>query len=669
MHDYSILIPGTEIEMAWAILMLPLLSAIVIGLFTRGSRKVSTALSCGAILLGLAITLLYAAKIVALGAEIRTLKPLVQTFRWLSFGGGTMDIGIQIDALSVCMLFVVTGVGSLIHIYSIGYMDEDAGYSRYFAKLSLFTFSMLGIVLSTNFVQIFIFWELVGVSSYLLIGFWFHKPSAIEAAKKAFITNRVGDFGFLLGILLLYFAMEGARNTVLPGGGIVEAGGSLDFVQIERWMKHYASALVADWKGAAGALLIFCGAVGKSAQVPLQVWLPDAMEGPTPVSALMHAATMVAAGVYMLVRVFFIFEPFPDAMLIVAWIGGITAIMAATMAFVQFDIKRVLAYSTLSQLGYMVMAVGMGVDTAAGTSGPTAAMFHLTTHAFFKALLFLGAGAVIVACHHEQDMRHMGGLRTRMPITFWTFIAGTLALAGIPPLAGFWSKDEILAAAHHSPGLFAIAVITAGMTACYMGRLVFMTFFGSYRGHGEHVHEVRPVMWVPLVVLAVLSVGAGFATLPERGFRWFLAFGREMTAANARPAPYHFHWDVATIGTAAGLIGIVVSWLIYQRRVVEPARVAKALGPIYSLAVNKFYFDVAYQFLVKKVQQGVAVAMNWIEQVVLIKGIVNNVADGTREAGNRLRRFQTGRLPGYVFIIAAGVVLVVFISVVARTGS
>src|SRR5438045_2533557 len=376
----------------WLILFLPLLSAAAITLFTQKNRALSAGLSIGAIVLGFVLSLLF---IAVNGWEPLKKETLVT---WLEVGDLQVDFGLRLDPLSLLMLLVVTGVGGAIHIYSWGYMRDDPGFSRYFAGLSLFTFSMLGIVLANNFLMLFIFWELVGVSSYLLIGHWFERPSAADAAKKAFITNRLGDFGFLLGILMVWG---------LAGG--------LNFSLIEAQLKQNP-ALFGPMATVAG-LLIFCGAAGNSAQFPLHVWLPDAMEGPTPVSALIHAATMVAAGVYMLCRVFFIFNS--ETLQVIAYIGGFTALLAALIAVQQNDIKRILAYSTLSQLGYMVMAVGL--------NGPTAAMFHLTTHAFFKALLFLGSGSVILAMHHEQDIWKMGGLRRKMPVTFWTFMIGTLA--------------------------------------------------------------------------------------------------------------------------------------------------------------------------------------------------------------------------------------------------
>jgi len=402
---------------AWLILLLPLFSAVLIGLGAFRSRIASAVISVGAVVGSFLLTLL----VIAAGGG---LHPSVI---WLAIEGLQIDIGLQFDTLSKLMLCVVTGVGGLIHVFSLGYMKEDRDFSRYFAFLSLFVFSMIGIVLADNFVMMFIFWELVGISSYLLIGFWFEKPSAADAAKKAFLTNRVGDFGFLLGILMVWTAL-----------------GSVGFADLA----ESVSAETATITGLAG-FLIFCGAMGKSAQFPLHVWLPDAMEGPTPVSALIHAATMVAAGVYMLCRVFFLIDG-TWAMEAIAWIGGLTSLMAALMAVQQDDIKRILAYSTLSQLGYMVMAVGLGGHydeehyLITHWAGPDAAMFHLTTHASFKALLFLGAGSVIVALHHEQDIWKMGGLRDRMPRTYWTFLIGTMALCGVPLFSGFFSKEAIL---------------------------------------------------------------------------------------------------------------------------------------------------------------------------------------------------------------------------------
>ena len=583
---------------AWLILLLPLFSSVVIGLGAFRSRTASAAISVGAVAGSFLLTLLLL--LVATGGK---LHPSVA---WLAIEGLEIDIGLQIDSLSKLMLCVVTGVGSLIHIFSLGYMKEDRDFSRYFAFLSLFIFSMLGIVLADNLVMMFIFWELVGVSSYLLIGFWFEKPSAADAAKKAFLTNRVGDFGFLLGILMVWAAM-----------------GSINFDAIESKLATGTAAIT----GLAG-FLIFCGAMGKSAQAPLHVWLPDAMEGPTPVSALIHAATMVAAGVYMLCRVFFLIEG-TWAMEAIAWIGGLTSLLAALMAVQQDDIKRILAYSTLSQLGYMVMAVGLG--------SPDAAMFHLTTHASFKALLFLGAGSVIVALHHEQDIWKMGGLRERMPKTYWTFLIGTMALCGVPLFSGFFSKEAILAAAlENSILLFLVAVFVALLTTFYMTRLFVVAFMGEPRSaQAEHAKESPAVMTVPLLVLAVPSVIAGY---------------------------FNAH-AVNPLVLAASLVvlvfGMLVANTVYSGAKADPlparfGRLAKALR-------NRFWFDGIYQWLIDNVQENLAKLADAIDRWV-IAGLLVRGAHGTTElAGRVLRLAQTGNLQTYAFWFAAGmVVLLVF---------
>src|SRR5271155_5117473 len=433
----------------WIILFLPLLATAVITLFTLNCKTTSSLISIGAVVAGFVMTVIFvSANGIHFSGETAV--------NWLSIGNLKVDFGLKLDALSMMMLFVVTGVGGLIHIYSYGYMDEDPGKARFFAKLSLFTFSMLGIVLANNFIEMFIFWELVGVSSYLLIGFWFEKPSAGDAAKKAFIVNRLGDFGFLLGILLIWQLLGTLNFSSMPD--------QLAALKNPNSVTHLVTSVfggqfLLETNLTIAGLLIFCGAVGKSAQFPLHVWLSDAMEGPTPVSALIHAATMVAAGVYMLCRVLFLYTP--DALHVIAYIGGFTALLAALIAIQQNDIKRIIAYSTLSQLGYMVMAAGL--------NGPTPAMFHLTTHAFFKALLFLSAGSVILGMHHEQDIWKMGNLRKKMPVTFWTFLIGALALSGVWPMSGFFSKDSILAQAveQHNYLLFANGVFIAGLTTFY----------------------------------------------------------------------------------------------------------------------------------------------------------------------------------------------------------
>jgi len=573
---------------AWLILLLPLFSAVAIGLGAFRSRNASAAISVGAVVGSFLLTLL----LVVAGGE---LHPSVA---WLAIEGLEIDIGLQIDRLSKLMLCVVTGVGSLIHIFSLGYMKEDRDFPRYFAFLSLFIFSMLGIVLADNFVMMFIFWELVGISSYLLIGFWFEKPSAADAAKKAFLTNRVGDFGFLIGILMVWTVFD-----------------SISFDTIE-----YKVETGMAISGLAG-FLIFCGAMGKSAQFPLHVWLPDAMEGPTPVSALIHAATMVAAGVYMLCRVFFLIDG-TWAMEAIAWIGGLTALMAALMAVQQDDIKRILAYSTLSQLGYMVMAVGLG--------SPDAAMFHLTTHASFKALLFLGAGSVIVALHHEQDIWKMGGLRDRMPKTYWTFLIGTMALCGVPLFSGFFSKEAILAVAlENNILLFLVAVLVALLTTFYMTRLFIVAFMGKPRSsHAEQAKESPAVMTVPLLVLAVPSVLAGYFN------------------AHA-PNPL-----VLAASLVVVVFGMLVANSVYSVAKADP--LPSKLGLLAKAVRNRFWFDEVYQWFIDKVQENLAKLADAIDRWVIAGLLVRGTHGTTELAGRVLRLAQTGNLQTYAFWFAAG---------------
>jgi len=652
--------------LAYVVLFAPLAAAALGGLLFRRRRALAAGLAVGAMALGLACTLVLLSH--SLGREGE--GPLARhQVEWIASGGVVdgktvpgvfvVGFGVLVDRLSLLMALVVTLVGTCIFVYSIGYMHGDEGYGRFFACLSLFSFSMLGIVFSPNLLQTFVFWELVGLSSYLLIGFWFGKDSAVEAGKKAFMTNRVGDFGFLCGILLLYFTVQNlpAFAGWTPPGG--EPRNALDF---EHLAAFYRSGGGEGWRllpagiAAGAALLIFCGAVGKSAQVPLHVWLPDAMEGPTPVSALMHAATMVAAGVYMICRCFFLFEPFPGALHVVAWIGGITAFLAATIAVVQTDIKKVLAYSTLSQLGYMVMAVGL--------AGATAAMFHLTTHAFFKALLFLGAGSVIHACH-TQDIFEMGGLKKSMRSTCATWWIGTLALAGLFPFAGFFSKDEILAAAAHggehaSAPLLALGLVTAALTAFYMMRTTFLTFHGEYRGHG-HPHESPAVMTLPLWVLAVPAALVGFLGFPlifPHDSPWLFQKAFEIVGIRPHEGGHGFHGDVAAMGTVAALAGLVLGVLFYATRTLDAAAWKARLAPVHALLVNKYYFDDLYLFLVRRVQQGIAEAADFFEQNVLIRGVVDGVAGATRRAGAELRGLQTGSLQTYVRFAVASTMLV-----------
>ena len=612
----------------WLILFLPLLAAGIITLFTLHNKAVSATLSIGAIVTGFVLTL---AVVKFGGWEARELS-----VNWLSIGSLNVDFGLKLDALSLMMLLIVTGVGSAIHIYSYGYMHDDPGFSRFFACLSLFTFSMLGIVLLNNFLQMFIFWELVGVSSYLLIGFWFEKPSAADAAKKAFITNRLGDFGFILGILTIFAIV-----------------GSLNFGTIQEQLKTNPALFGAS--ATLAGLLIFCGAMGKSAQFPLHVWLPDAMEGPTPVSALIHAATMVAAGVYMLCRVFFIFTP--DALTVIAWIGGFTALLSAVIAIQQNDIKRILAYSTLSQLGYMVMAVGL--------QGPVSAMYHLTTHAFFKALLFLGAGSVILAMHHEQDIWKMGGLRKKMPVTFWTFIVGTLALSGLPPFSGFYSKDSILAQAaeHQNWPLLILGIGVAALTPFYMFRLVCVAFLGSPKSDAVHHAQESPqgMLW-PLRILATLSIIGGFIGIEQIYGKQFpgqhveesVSFLQELTA------PFVHAPLTAASSLLAVLLGLTAAWALYWKAAIDP--LPAKLGALSRAMRNRFYFDELYEATAIRFHDLLAAMAAWFDRWI-IAGVAVRGTHGTTElVGRALRLLQTGSLQTYAFLFAMGVALVLYLA-------
>ncbi|MFN7139304.1 MAG: NADH-quinone oxidoreductase subunit L, partial [Limisphaerales bacterium] len=554
---------------------------------------------------------------------------------WLSVGDFVVEFGITLDPLSKLMLLIVTGVGSAIHIYSWGYMHEDRAVSRYFASLSLFTFSMLGIVLSNNLLQMFIFWELVGVSSYLLIGFWYERPSAADASKKAFITNRLGDFGFLLGIIIVWSVL-----------------GGLNFTYLQEQMAQNPAALggVATLVG----VLLFCGAVGKSAQFPLHVWLPDAMEGPTPVSALIHAATMVAAGVYMLCRVFFLLAASGSIALdVIAWIGAITSLIAALIAVQQNDIKRILAYSTLSQLGLMVMAVG--------AHAPIAAMFHLTTHAFFKALLFLGAGSVIHALHHEQDIWNMGGLKKKMPVTFWTFLVGTLALAGLPPFSGFYSKDAVLSVAYnHNVGLFVVGAIVAVLTTFYMARLFFVAFLGAPKSEAaSHAHESPKVMTIPLQFLAVLSVIGGliginhyvansFSDAGEHHYPWYIEI----------LAPFGHAPVAAFFGLFAFIAGVTIAYNLYAG--VDRDPLPAKLGALSRAMRNRFYFDEIYAGLIFITHEAIAKLADAFDRWVIAGLLVRGTHGTTELFGRALRLVQTGNLQTYAFLIVAGVAVILY---------
>jgi NADH-quinone oxidoreductase subunit L len=590
----------------WIILLAPLFSAAVIALFTLRWKAVSSLISIAAVLVSFTCSCLIFTQSSITAAE----------FNWIDIASAfKVPLGFTLDQLSKTMLVLVSGVGATIHIYSLGYMRDDEGKSRYFAALSLFMFAMLGIVLANNFVMLFIFWELVGFTSYVLIGHWFYRDAAAAAANKAFITTRIGDFGFMIGILMVWMAT-----------------GSIVFSEVAPRMPNLAShpAFVTI-----AALLIFCGAVGKSAQFPLHVWLPDAMEGPTPISALIHAATMVAAGVYMLVRVAFVIQASPAALLVVAWIGTITAAMAALIATQQNDIKRILAFSTLSQLGYMIMAVGLASNDAA--------MFHLFTHAFFKALLFLGAGSIIVMLHHEQNIWKMGGLFRKLPITFVTFTVGALALIGCPPFSGFFSKDAILALAYErNTPIFIVGLFTAFLTAFYVVRLLVIVFFGDTRSDVARQSKESPlVMTGPLIVLAILAALGGFGFFARK----FLTLPIEKGAALLVPA----------LAFGALIVGSGLAVAIYRNRTGDPINI--------EILHHKFYFDEFYAWLINWTQELLARVSAFFDRWVIDTAAVDGGSRGTWGIGALLRLIQVGNLQAYAFLFGLGVVAIIYFAV------
>jgi NADH-quinone oxidoreductase subunit L len=565
---------------------------------------------------------------------------LVQdVYPWITAGSLQVHVAFHVDALSAVMILVVTGVGFLIHVYSTGYMHEDPGYARYFAYLNLFTFAMLILVMADSLPLMFVGWEGVGVCSYLLIGFWYEKEANASAGKKAFIVNRIGDAGFVLGILLIFWNLGGGPH-------------SLRFTEIAA---H--AAAIAPETVTLIALLLFVGATGKSAQLPLYVWLPDAMAGPTPVSALIHAATMVTAGVYMIARLNFLYILSPTAMAVVATTGALTALFAATIGLMQNDIKKVLAYSTISQLGYMFLGVGVG---AFGTG-----VFHLMTHAFFKGLLFLGAGSVIHGMSGEQDMQKMGGLRAYMPITFWTFFVATMAISGFPPFSGFFSKDSILGAAFGSPygsvWLWALGLVAAGLTSFYMFRLLFLTFFGECRveAHAKHhLHESPPSMTMPLIVLAILSLAGGWIGFPEH-WLWGDTFGEFLAPVFAGVhVSEHLTGsaEAALMGASVvvAAIGLGVAYLFYLVQPGLPMLLAWKVKGAYNLIFNKYYVDELYDALVVRPTLALSTFLWRAVDAGVIDGMVNGTAEAVGANGSLWRRLQTGNVQHYAVSILLG---------------
>ncbi len=628
------------LQSIWIVPLCPLLGAALNCFFGRRySQAVVGQVAIAAMLIA------FIAALVMTGTFLGGSKEHVQItlFEWIASGDYRAPISFLIDGLSCTMMLVVTGVGLLIHIYSTGYMHDEVDYSRYFTYLNLFVGAMLILVLADNYLLMFVGWEGVGLCSYLLIGFWYTRKSASDAGKKAFIVNRIGDFGFMLAVLLLFVTLQ-----------------TTDMLQVEDALAHKQ---VSVGVMTAIALLLFVGAVGKSAQVPLYVWLPDAMEGPTPVSALIHAATMVTAGVYMIARSSVLFTLAPVAAGIVAAVGVLTALFAATMALTATDIKRVLAYSTVSQLGYMVFAAGIGAYMAA--------VFHLVTHAFFKALLFLGAGSVIHGLHEEQDMRKMGGLRTLMPTTHWTMFVATLAIAGIFPLAGFWSKDEILAGAIKSGGInvlwWAIALVTAFMTSFYMFRLYYMTFHGEPRMPDDvkaHVHESPPSMRVPLMLLAVLSIVGGFLGVPPEGGALHHFLEPVFHKAFELSGGHHKFAMIDVVLMVVSLAVAIVGWLMAYRFYVQspqlPEQWAERWRGYYNLLVNKYYVDERYAAVfIKPVYALSQVLWRWVDDFV-IDGIVNLMGKIVELIGEGVRWFQTGNVRTYAVVLVAGTLYVLW---------
>lgn len=544
-----------------------------------------------------------------------------------------IDLGVLLDPISVMMLVVITTVSLMVHIYSLGYMKGEKGFERFFAFLSLFSFSMLGLVVATNIFQMYIFWELVGVSSFLLIGFYYTKPSAVRASKKAFIVTRFADFGFLIGILILSFNTKTFDFITLtdPNGAAMTQGGGIAFMGLS----------VMTWS----MIFVYMGGVGKSAMFPFHIWLPDAMEGPTPVSALIHAATMVVAGVYLVARMFPIYAiTAPAALQVVAYVGAFSSLFAAVIACTQTDIKRVLAYSTMSQIGYMMLALGVSGYGGHDGLGFMASMFHLFTHAFFKALLFLAAGAIIHAVH-SNDMTDMGGLRKYLPITHATFLIACLTIAGIPPLSGFFSKDEILAAAfHHNKILFAVEYAVAGLTAFYMFRLYFSIFWGKETHYHHTPHEAPPSMTIPLIILAAGSVFAGF-----------LPFN-ELITSDGKPFETELELIVAIPSVLIGIVGIGIAYLMYYKANELPNKAAVLFKHGYKWAYNKFYMDEVYLFVTKKVIfRYISAPIAWFDRHV-VDATMNLMASVTQNVSFRIRDFQSGQIQKYAFVFVTGVV-------------
>ncbi|HEY1023653.1 MAG TPA: NADH-quinone oxidoreductase subunit L [Sphingobacteriaceae bacterium] len=630
------------INLVWLVPLLPLIGFLINGLGRNVlSKSLVGLVGCLSVLASFAISV---GIFVELNAS-ETKSFIVPVFDWITAGTLSVPFNFLVDPLSSIMLLIVTGIGFLIHVYSTGYMHDDAGFAKFFSYLNLFVFFMLLLVLGSNYVVMFIGWEGVGLCSYLLIGFWFTNTSYAQAAKKAFVMNRIGDLGFLIAVFLIF-------NTF----------GSLEFAKI---FPQAASMVTGDSTLLLITILLFIAATGKSAQIPLFTWLPDAMAGPTPVSALIHAATMVTAGIYMITRSNILFTLSPVTMDLVAVIGLVTAILAACIALTQNDIKKVLAYSTVSQLGYMFLGLGVGAYTGA--------FFHVITHAFFKALLFLGAGSVIHAMSNEQDMRNMGGLKKSLPTTFFTMLMGTIAISGLPPFSGFFSKDEILAHAYeHNKILWVVGVIGAMLTAFYMFRMMFLTFWGGFRGTKEqehHLHESPKSMTIPLIVLAVLSVAGGFIGVPAAlgGSHWLASFLAPVLTPSVQKLG-EFHLDHTTeyilmaVSVGGAVAAAIFAYVKYVKGADVPVRDGGERGALANLSYNKFYVDELYAAVIQRPLDALSGFFFKVVDRMGIDGIVNGFGRGASEASKSLRLLQTGNVGFYIFMMVIGIAAIIVYS-------
>ena len=628
------------VQFAWLIPLLPLLGFIIVGVL---NKRLNVAMSGGIATAAVFISFIISALIFGEVAQEGSVPERVVLFDWISSGNLSIPFSFLIDRLSVIMLMVVTGVGTLIHLYSIGYMSHEQDHPRFFSYLNLFVFFMLLLVLGSNYIVMFVGWEGVGLCSYLLIGFWFKNIEYSNAAKKAFIMNRIGDLGLLLGVFLIYMTFGSVNfNEVFSGA--------------ENLPQNNAAVT-------AICLLLFVGAMGKSAQIPLYTWLPDAMAGPTPVSALIHAATMVTAGIYMVVRSNVLYALSPDASSIVAFVGIATAFFAATIGLKQNDIKKVLAYSTVSQLGYMFVALGVGAYQTA--------LFHVITHAFFKALLFLGAGSVIHAMSGEQDIRRMGALKKALPITHLTFLIGTLAIAGLPPFAGFFSKDEILAKVWmYSPIMFVILAITSVLTAVYMFRLYWLTFYGEFRGsehQKSHLHESPATMTIPLIVLAVLSAVGGFIGMPElfHAPHFLNEFLAPIIFKSSHEEASHT-FEIMLMSVSVVLLAVIMyaTYSYYVTKKVKPEEDSEELDSFAKLLANKYYVDEVYTTLITNpLDKLAAFVYKYIDQG-LIDGTVNGTGTALNNVSGQLRKIQTGHIGAYVFAMVIGIITILVLTMI-----